>query len=130
MSKSVSWNETDFWCETPLMSTADNVWNLISSGDLFTDEKLAELQAEFTRVPPGQSNVLDWLVSQGEITDYHCQVFKAGHSGPFRYGDYTVKDRITEGYFNGGFRAVHSATGHPVILSFVSGEDSEKNGPG
>lgn len=111
------------------MSTAETTWELIASGDLFSPKKLDELKAEFTRQPPGKSDVLKWLMDRKEITDYHSKVFAAGHSGPFRYGDYVVNDRITEGYFKGGFRATHSETNHPVVLSFVTDEEASVHWP-
>lgn len=111
------------------MSTVENVWDLIASGDLFSDQKLSELKLEYSRIPPGQGDVLTWLVKNKEITEYHSKVFEAGHSGPFRYGEYLVNDRIIEGFFKGGFRAQHAVTKHPVILSFVTGDDLEEKWP-
>lgn len=106
------------------MNSDDNIWKLIAAGDLLGSEKLIELQAEFIRMPPGHKELLDWLIEKNEITEYHAQVFRAGHSGPFRYGDYIVQGRISEGFFSGGFQAKHAGTSHPVILSFVTDEES------
>ena len=108
------------------MSTAESIWDLISSGDLFGADKLAALKSEYAKTPPGQSDVLAWLIGKEEITEYHSKVFSAGHNGPFRYGEYVVNDRIAEGYFKGGFRAQHDQTGHPVILDFATGDDVDQ----
>lgn len=112
------------------MSTADSIWELISSGDLFPAKKIAELRDDFDRSPPTEAaDPLDWLLGREAITEYHAKVFRAGHAGPFRYGDYVVNDRITEGYFKGGFRAEHAATGHPVVLSFVTEDKAAEHWP-
>lgn len=109
-----------------MTSTAPS-WELIASGDLFSPEEIIELQADYVRVPPGQKTIVEWLLEKKSITQYHAQVFLAGHAGPFRYGEYVVQDRITGGVFDGGFRALHCSSNHPVLLSFVSGGDTDKN---
>ncbi len=107
------------------MNSADPSWELIASGDLFSSEQLTELQADYIRVPPGQKTVIEWLLENKTITDYHVKVLQAGHSGPFRYGDYLVQDRISGGAFDGGFKSVHVPSRHPVLLDFVNGEQTE-----
>lgn len=107
------------------MNSADPSWELIASGDLFSSEQLTELQADYIRVPPGQKTVIEWLLENKSITDYHVKVLQAGHSGPFRYGDYLVQDRISGGAFDGGFKSVHVPSRHPVLLDFVNGEQTE-----
>ena len=112
------------------MNSAEPSWELIASGDLFSSEQLTELQADYIRVPPGQKTIVEWLLENQTITDYHSKVLLAGHSGPFRYGDYLVQDRISGGAFDGGFKAIHVPSRHPVLLDFVNGEltESQWNG--
>lgn len=105
------------------MTTADDIWNLISSGDLFEPAEFEELRTRYESESQS-GEVLDWLMKQKAITEYHRKVFEAGHGGPFRYGEYVVTDRITEGIFSGGFRARHVKTSHPVVLSFVTSEEA------
>lgn len=111
-----------------MTSTAPS-WELIASGDLFSPEEIIELQADYVRVPPGQKTIVEWLLERKSITQYHAQVFLAGHAGPFRYGDYVVQDRMVGGMFDGGFRAIHCDSNHPVILNFVTGDDTDASWP-
>ena len=49
------------------------------------------------------------------------RVLLGGRSGPFLYADYSVYDRIEKGRLAGSFRAIHRPTGHPVLLTFLTG---------
>lgn len=62
-----------------------------------------------------------WLVQQGSMTRYQARILLAGRHGPFFYGDYRIMGRIEKGGLSGCFEAVHTATEHPVLLSFFTG---------
>jgi serine/threonine protein kinase len=62
-----------------------------------------------------------WLLAEGVVTRFQAKVLLAGRAGRFVYGPYTVTDRVVSGRPAGCFRAVHAATGHPVVLWFVTG---------
>ena len=55
------------------------------------------------------------------LTRYQASVILGGRSGPFLYGDYQVFDRINGGRLSGVFKAVHTPSGHPVLLKFATG---------
>jgi serine/threonine protein kinase len=62
-----------------------------------------------------------WLIAEGVVTRFQAKVLLAGRAGRFVYGPYTVTDRVTSGRLAGCFRAVHTTTGHPVVLWFMTG---------
>jgi eukaryotic-like serine/threonine-protein kinase len=101
-------------------------WRLLSESRLMTPERWEKLKAEFAGVKGAgeQANaaaLAEWLVAQKAITRYQTKILLAGKSGPFVYGDYVVRDRLTSGRLTGLFRAVHAGTRHSVLLHFLTG---------
>lgn len=107
--------------------TIAQFWKLLADSRLVTAEAAQQLQLKFARsnaeaAANDPHGIGSWLVEKQVITPYQSTILLNGHSGPFFYGDYRVQDRVTDGRFNGYFRAIHQPTAHPVLLQFVSGD--------
>ncbi len=105
-------------------------WQLLADSRLLGREQCQSLAADFAQVkvaaqqtaPQGSAKTLaQWLVSRNVLSKYQATILLAGRAGPFQYGDYKVYDRVDKGRLAGLFRAVHGPTGHPVLLTFMSG---------
>lgn len=100
-------------------------WKLVIESQLLAAAQCQQYAEEFGRVK-GAANqataatLAEWLIAQNIISRYQATVLLAGKSGPFAFGDYRVYDRLDRGRLSGSFRAVHAATGHPVMLSFLA----------
>jgi eukaryotic-like serine/threonine-protein kinase len=98
-------------------------WKLVIESHLLTAEQCQRYAAEFGAVKGANQSsaatLAEWLISQNIISRYQATVLLAGKSGPFAFGDYRVYDRVEKGRLAGVFRAVHAATGHPVMLAFL-----------
>lgn len=99
-------------------------WRLVIESQLLTAAQCQQYAEEFGRVKgaanqTGAGTLAEWLISQNIISRYQATILLAGKSGPFAYGDYRVYDRVESGRLAGAFRAVHAATGHPVMLAFL-----------
>src|SRR5688572_22608551 len=106
-------------------------WKLLIQSQLLTHEQCQHLNAKFVqsigkpeagKAEPSGKTLAEWLVRQKILTKYQAKILLAGRPGPFLYGDYKIYDRVEGGRLSGMFRAVHSATNHPVILKFLSGQ--------
>lgn len=100
-------------------------WKLVIESQLLTAPQCQQYAEEFGRVKGAASQataatLAEWLIAQNIISRYQATVILAGKSGPFAFGDYRVYDRLDRGRLAGAFRAVHAATGHPVMLSFLA----------
>jgi serine/threonine protein kinase len=98
-------------------------WKLVIESQLLTAEQCQRYAAEFGAVKGANQSsaatLAEWLISQNIISRYQATVLLAGKNGPFAFGDYRVYDRVEKGRLAGSFRAVHAASGHPVMLSFL-----------
>ncbi len=102
------------------------LWRLIGESGLAPAERWGALRSQFAGVKGAgeQANgaaLAEWLVAQKAITRYQAKILLAGKSGPFVYGDYVVRERLTSGRLAGLFRAMHAGTRHPVLLQFLTG---------
>jgi len=107
--------------------TIPEFWQLVTDSSLLTPEQCQSLRVAFGQVRGAsvQSNartLAEWLISRNVLTRYQTSILLAGHPGPFLYGAYKIYDRVDSGSFGGMFRAMHAATGHPVLLRFLSGD--------
>jgi hypothetical protein len=105
-----------------------DLWKLLIESQLLTREQCQHLASSFGNAQGAttDSNALaQWLISQNVVSRYQAQILLAGRPGPFCYGDYKVYDRIESGRLQGWFRAVHTATNHPVMLRFLTGAASQ-----
>ena len=105
-------------------------WKLLEQSRLLSLDQCRQLQADFAQVKgaSAQGNaktVAQWCTARNILTEYQATIFLAGRHGPFFFGDYKVYDRVDRGRLSGQFRAVHAATGHPVLLQFLAGEWSK-----
>ncbi len=103
-----------------------NFWRLLEESRLQTAEQCGQLREDFAHVKgagdQGNSKTLaEWLVARNILSRYQTTILLGGRSGPFMYGDYSVYDRIEKGRLSGSFRAIHRPTGHPVLLTFLTG---------
>ncbi|MBC7856992.1 MAG: protein kinase, partial [Pirellulaceae bacterium] len=103
-----------------------NFWHLLEESRLQTAEQCQQLREDFSHVKGAgdQRNskaLVEWLVSRNILSRYQTTILLGGRSGPFMYGDYSVYDRIEKGRLAGSFRAIHRPTGHPVLLTFLTG---------
>jgi serine/threonine protein kinase len=100
-------------------------WKLLGESRLLPPQQVQQLAAEFGQAKqtaePTAKTVAQWLVSRNLVSRYQAMIVLGGRSGPFYYGDYKVYDRVEQGRLAGCFRAVHAATGHPVLLKFLTG---------
>ena len=111
------------------MSVSPTVfWQLTQDSRLLAPEQCRQLAADFaqgsnpTKEDSGSAAaVAEWLIGRNILSRYQATILLAGRAGPFQYGDYKVYDRVEKGRLEGKFRAVHAPTGHPVMLSFLSG---------
>jgi eukaryotic-like serine/threonine-protein kinase len=103
-----------------------NFWRLLEESRLQSAEQCQQLREDFAHVKgagdQGNSKTLaEWLVARNILSRYQTTILLGGRSGPFLYGDYSVYDRIDKGRLAGSFRAIHRPTGHPVLLTFLTG---------
>lgn len=104
--------------------TTKDLWRLLVASRLRSAaecQKLAARYQEATANGDDAAKLAEWLVAERLITRYHAKVLLSGRPGPFVYGDYIVRERVSSGRLSGLFRAVHLATRHPVLLQFLSG---------
>ena len=102
-------------------------WQLLADSRLHPRELCDSLAADFAQVKgagdqASARTLAEWLVSRNVLSKYQATILLAGRAGPFQYGEYKVYDRVDKGRLAGLFRAVHGSTGHPVLLSFASGQ--------
>jgi eukaryotic-like serine/threonine-protein kinase len=110
-----------------MATTIPEFWQLVTDSGLLTPEQCQSLRVAFGQVRGAsvQSNartLAEWLISRNVLTRYQTSILLAGHPGPFLYGAYKLYDRVDSGPFDGMFRAMHAATGHPVLLRFLTGD--------
>ena len=101
-------------------------WNILTESKLVGAAKLQSLYSQFSAdsaIPKNLTSLTQFLVSQKAISPYQAMILSEGHSGPFRYGNYTVVNRIETGLMQGQFLARHTKTGYPVLLQFFRGAD-------
>ncbi|MCE9527152.1 MAG: protein kinase, partial [Planctomycetales bacterium] len=103
-----------------------NFWRLLEESRLQSAVQCRQLMEDFAHVKGagdgGNSKTLaEWLVARNILSRYQTTILLGGRSGPFMYGDYSVYDRIEKGRLAGSFRAIHRPTGHPVMLTFLTG---------
>jgi eukaryotic-like serine/threonine-protein kinase len=105
--------------------SASDFWKLLAESGLAAPPQVQQLAAEFaaagSSTQPTAKAAAQWLLNRKALSRYQAMVLLAGRSGPFFYGDYKVYDRHDKGRLAGCFRAVHVATGHPVLLKFLTG---------
>jgi eukaryotic-like serine/threonine-protein kinase len=105
--------------------SVSDFWRLLADSRLLVPQQVQQLAGKFGQVEqsaePTAKSLAQWLVSCQVVSRYQAGVLLAGRSGPFFYGDYKVVDRTAQGRLAGCFRAVHTATGHPVLLKFLTG---------
>ena len=102
-------------------------WNLFSESQLVNASQVQALFTEFASAEPKEKHaqsLAKWLVQKKAISNYHAKILASGHSGPFRYGNYTVLELIESGALKDHFVAHHSKTAHPVLLQFMPGTES------
>ncbi|HIF31641.1 MAG TPA: hypothetical protein EYQ75_08230 [Planctomycetaceae bacterium] len=105
--------------------SAEQFWNLAVISGLIASEHRATWEEQFAaacdeaRQRESVRDVAKWLIEQNIISRYQAGVLLTGKSGPFRYGNYQIYDRIAEGVWKGCYRAIHHATRHPVVLKFI-----------
>lgn len=78
-----------------------------------------------TSVSKSPEALAKWMVKKKAISPYQARIFLKGHSGPFRYGNYTVLDRLQAGPLKDHFVGRHLKTGFPVLLQFLEGTEEE-----
>lgn len=102
-------------------------WRLVIESQLLPADECQRLGQQFGYVKgaavQGNARTLaEWLIAENVISRYQSTILLAGRPGPFAYGDYKIYDRLEDGPLRGQFKAVHSQTGHPVVLKFFAGE--------
>ena len=110
------------------LSFAD-FWKLAIASRVVSLDEAKQLHGAFARVKgaaKGNGGTLaEWLITQAVLTRYQADFLLSGSPGPFIFGDYKVYDRVASGRLADLFKAIHLASGHPVLLSFLSGEATQ-----
>ena len=103
-------------------------WATLEASELLTGMDLASMKARIVdrNDPPEKaaSRASRWLTEQKLITRYQSEILMAGHSGPFKFGNYLIQGSAN-GDLSDIFLAVHSATRFPVWLHFFPGNQPE-----
>ena len=102
-------------------------WNLLSESQLIGVQQVQTLFSEFsadTSVDKTVPVLAKWMVQKKAISRYQAKILLKGHSGPFKYGNYTVVDRFKSGPLKDHFIARHTKTGFPVALQFFEGTET------
>jgi hypothetical protein len=99
-------------------------WKLLGASRLLSAQQVQQLAAELNQKaatdPANSKPLAQWLVSAKKISRYQ-RWFSRGAAGSILFRDYKVHERVERGRLAGCFRAVHTATGHPVLLHFLMG---------
>lgn len=102
-------------------------WNLLSEAQLVPVSQVQTLFTEYSAdnsLGKSSESLRDWLVRKNAISGYQASIIAAGHSGPFRFGNYTIVERIENGgLLNGSFAARHTKTGYLSLLQFFPGSE-------
>jgi serine/threonine protein kinase len=109
-----------------MSTTTVSFWELLEKAQLLSSTQCQQWRAEIAKENGGKNvadpkAIAEFLVGKNVLSRYQATVLLAGRPGPFSYGDYKVYDKVDKGRLSGMFRAVHGATGHPVLLQFLSG---------
>ena len=89
-------------------------------------QQVQSLFSEFTSVSDSSQTapaLAKWMVKKKALTPYQAKILLAGHHGPFRYGNYSIAERIDSGLMKNHFAARHTKTGYPVLLQFFPGTE-------
>lgn len=98
---------------------------LLAHGNLLTETNLQKFQRWVAESAAQTADELARkLVEQKWVTSYQADVLLSGQAGPFRFGNYMILDRYSEGPLAGNFKARHISTNHPVLLSFAQGNSA------
>jgi len=106
--------------------TLPEFWRLTATSGLLDTQQMATLEEAFGQVrgaaASGNARTLcEWLIDRRALSRFQCDVLLLGQSGPFRFGDYVIWDRIGQGRLKKLYRAIHAPTGQAVLLRFLSG---------
>lgn len=132
-------DESDFWHSilysesafdpTPPPFSGDSwlvhpAWQKLARTRLFADEQVARLRARFEAQAQASPDldVWTWLVQEGALTEFQSLLLAGGLSGPFRYDNYLVESRLSEGPLLGAYQARHQPSRHAVHLDFFTSE--------
>lgn len=99
-------------------------WNLLTESELVGVSQTQALFSQFSSdasIPKNPETLASFLIAQKAISHYQSMILIAGHSGPFRYGDYTLVEQIDSGLMKGQFLARHTKTRYAVLLQFFGG---------
>lgn len=112
----------------PVSISIPDFWKLVAQSQLYSSEQCRKLHRLYSEhhagSPPDRTPALaQWLVDRKYLTRYQAKVLLAGRAGPFFYGDYKIRERISDGPLTGAFRAHHVPTKHPVLLAFLTGAE-------
>ena len=107
----------------------DQFWRLTAESGALSPGECRKLTADFAQVKgaavQGNSRTLaEWLIAQRMLTRYQAKILLKGRPGPFLFDDYLVRDRVGD-RGSARFHAVHTPTGYPVVLQFLSGPTVE-----
>lgn len=106
-----------------MTTDANQIWSLLTDSQLVSAATAQSLFAEFgsSDHPRTAAAITKWLLEKKAISRYQAKILLAGHSGPFRYGNYVVFERVKQGPLAGNFLARHKSSSFPVALEFVPG---------
>ena len=100
-----------------------DLWRLLVKSGLLSEAERHRLEERIAQASGGDEAdtmaLAKWLIAERAITRYQAKVLLSGRAGPFFYGPYVMRDRISEGRLRGCFRAVHAPTNHAVLLWFL-----------
>lgn len=106
----------------------NHFWNLLTDSQLVSAAQVQSLFNEFAsdkKVDRDTEGLAKWLVGKNALSPYQSEILLAGHAGPFRFGAYSLVDRIHEGALADGFTAFHRSSGYRVLLEFLPGDQPQ-----
>ncbi len=103
-------------------------WGLLADSELLDKAVLQDLMNRFAAAqsagsgqPANSKTLAKWLVKHKVLAPFQANILAQGLSGPFRFGNYLLVDRIEQGPLKNAYLARHRQTGHNVLLQFQAG---------
>ena len=114
------------------MTTGEDIRQRLVASHLATSDEADAYLTQWRRQaaePDSGEAFARWLVDREWLTEFQAEALLAGHSGPFMFGPYEVREHLAHGKLGGVFSAIHKELEQRVSLKVFSGtldEDSEQ----
>ena len=102
-------------------------WNRLVASDILDELICSQLRTQFESESAGNesdsANLANWLCKRKAISRFQADILLGSHAGRLKYGNYLVSEPLDTGSLR--FAGRHKLTRHPVLLTFVDGDDSQ-----